>query len=389
MHIHTVKKGDTVFKIARAHSISPMKIIENNELENPDRLTVGQKLLILNPTRTYTVRGSDDLSKIAERFDVEYDKLLANNPYLYGNNKLYPGQILSIKYDAPKYGMAFANGYCYSDTTPERLSLAMPYVIYITVGAGRRNGDEVKMLFDDRAIISRAKENQKKVFLRVYDEGCDFSEGYMENLLGTLREKNYDGVMLASYNAMKNAPQNYAQFLVNLRKRLMENDLLLFSEVDGNEMTEVQDLCDGYTVTYQKSGLDNIPDFENGEAKMMRSFADKSEAAKAYIDIPSLAYMGDEEILISDAVELAYTAGQEIGYDDDKKISIFNFNRYRAGRREPVRVAYESLENLKAKLDLLGELGYMGISFDVMKVPVEYLMMFEVSFSHPKVYSDM
>lgn len=389
MQIHTVKKGDTVFKIARQHSISPMKIIENNELENPDRLTVGQKLLILNPTRTYTVRGSDNLRKIAERFDVDYDKLLANNPYLYGKEKLYPGQLLAIKYDAPKYGIAFANGYCYSDTTEDRLSLIMPYVIYLTVGAGKREGNKIKILFDDRSIINEAKKNGKKVLLRVYDDTEDFSEEYLDNILKSLKEKNYDGIMIASYKAQKNSAKKYADFLLALRKLLMENDLLLFSEIDGNELSDVRDLCDGYTITYEKSGMSDIPDFESGEASMMRTFAENSESGKAYIDIPTTAYMGNEEILVSDVANLAYLAGQEILYDDEKKISYFNFNRYRAGQREPVRVAHESLENLKAKLDLIGELGYMGISFDIMKIPVEYLMMFEACFSHPKIYSDM
>ena len=128
MQIHTVKKGDTIFKIARQHATSPMKIIENNELESPDRLSVGQKVLILNPTRTYTVRGSDSLLKISDRFGVKYDKLLANNPYLYGQDKLYPGQILAIKYDTPRFGLACANGYCYKDITKDRLSLALPYI---------------------------------------------------------------------------------------------------------------------------------------------------------------------------------------------------------------------------------------------------------------------
>ena len=46
MTIHTVKPGDTVFKIARMHGTSPMKIVEDNGLTNPDRLTVGEELLI-------------------------------------------------------------------------------------------------------------------------------------------------------------------------------------------------------------------------------------------------------------------------------------------------------------------------------------------------------
>lgn len=389
MQIHTVKKGDTIFKIARQYSTPPMKIIENNELEAPDRLAVGQKLLILNPTRTYTVRGSDELSKIAARFDVKYEKLLANNPYLYGRDKLYPGQILTIKHDMPKYGMASANGYCYKDVTSDRLSLAMPYITYLTVGSGRRVGDDIKKLFDDRNTVSEAKRNKKKVFLRIYDDYAEFSDSYAENLLKSLKEGEYDGVMLAASCAMKSAPDKYAAFLMNLKKRLMEEDLLLFSEIDGNDMADFPDICDGYTVMYEKACLENIPDFNDGEEKMMTDYASNFEAAKAYIDIPTLAYMGNEELLISEAENLAYTSGRDINYDGEKKICTFSYNKYRAGKRETVRVAFESLENLKAKLELVGGLGFMGVSFDIMKVPVEYLMLFEVMFSHPPIYGEM
>ena len=389
MHIHTVKAGDTIFKIARQYATSPMKIIENNELENPDRLTVGQKLLILTPTRTYTVRGSDTLQKIADRFGVKYETLLANNPYLSGSDRIYPGQLLAIKYDTPTYGMGVANGYYFKGTTPDRLSLAMPYLTYITVSSGKRDGDEIQTLFDDGEVISLAKQNVKMPLMRIYDGNTDFSDEYLENLVSHAKERGYKGVMLAAYKAMREAPSEYAEFLMKLKKRLMENDMLLFCEIDGNSDTRLPDVCDGYTIMYEKSCLDDIPTFDMGERRIMTGFAESSEPSKAYIDIPSFAYMGDEELTKSDAERLAYSAGREILYDEDRGVNYFHYNKYRAGKRETVRVAYESLENIKAKLELAGELGFMGISFDIMRIPVEYLMMFETMFRRPTIYSDM
>ena len=64
MIIHTVSQGETIFKIARKYSVQPTKIIEDNGLEG-DRLTTGQELLILTPTRTVTVRGGDTLASLA------------------------------------------------------------------------------------------------------------------------------------------------------------------------------------------------------------------------------------------------------------------------------------------------------------------------------------
>ena len=389
MQIHTVKPGDTIFKIARQYSTSPMKIIENNELENPDRLSVGQKLLILTPTRTYTTRGSDTLERIADRFGVTKESLYRSNPYLYGSDKLYPGQVLAIKYDTPPYGMACANGYYYNGTSADRLSLVLPYLTYITLGVGRRDKDGIELLFDDTDVVAMAKERGRIPLMRVYDGESGFSDAYADTLILLAKTHGYGGITLASYRAMRENKAEYEEFLMKLKKRLMEHDLRLFCELDGNRDTRLADVCDGYVIMYEKSSLDNIPTFEDGERRVMTEFAEHSEPSKAYIELPSLGYMGDEELLLTEAERLAHAAGQEILFDGEKKISHFHYNKYRGGKRERVRVAYESLENAKAKLDLAGELGFMGVAFDIMRVPVSYLMMFDTSFRRPTLYSDM
>ena len=386
MHIHTVRPGDTVFKIAREHSTSPIKIIENNELENPDALTVGQQLLILNPTRTYTVRGQDTLMRIADRFGVKYNSLHTGNPYLSGGDKLYPGQLLAIKYDTPKYGIACANGYCYKGVKLDRLSFVMPYLTYLTVAVGKREGDGVNLIFDDTDIIEAANKNGKIPLMRIYDDSLDFSEAYADTLLLLAKSHGYKGITLAAYKAARENSKALSGFLMNLKKRMMEYDMPLFTEIDGNSENTLPDICDGYVIMYEKCCLEDIPTFDEGERDVMESFSETSEPSKAYIDIPTYGYMGNEEITKAEANKIARTAGLEIMQDSERGICHFSYNKYRAGKKETVRVAYESLENIKAKLTLAGELGFMGISFDIMNIPTEYLMLFETMFSHPANY---
>lgn len=383
MKIHTVKAGDTVFKIAREHGVSPMKIIENNELQNPDRLVVGQKLLVLTPTRTYNVRGSDTLERISDKFGVKRKSLLAKNPYLAGTDKIYPGQLLAIKYDTPSYGLACANGYCYKGVTKDRLSLTAPYLTYLTVGAGARDADEVKLTFDDTAPLEFAKENGIIPLFRVYDRGGDFSDEYINNLLLMAKSHGYGGVTLASYAAAKNEPKKFEEFLTGLKKMLTEYGMSLFVEVDGNSEMQVPDMADGYVIMYEKCPLKNIPSIDEGERRVMEDFAKWHGGSRAYMDIASLGYMGDEEITKSDFEGLAHSAGKEIICDAERGVCHFEYNKYKNGQKEAVRVLFEDLENIKAKLALVGELGFMGISFDVMNIPVEYLMMFETMFSRP------
>ena len=380
MHIYTVKSGDTIFKIARKFSVSPMKIIENNELENPDSLSVGQKLVIVTPTRTYTVRGSDNVMRICDRFDIKKRDLYLKNPYLCGKDNLYRGQLLTIKEDTAPYGIAAANGYYFPKTSEERLSLCLPYLTYITVALGLREGGEIKFALDDTDVVKRAQEGGKIPLMRIYDKDLDFDEKYADELILLSKTHGYKGITLAPYRAMRENREGLGAFLFRLKEKLKEYGMLLFLEADGNGDLNIPDLCDGYAITYEKCMLPDIPSFAEGEERVMRTIASVAEPSRVYIEIPSYAYMGDEEITKSEAERLASSSRREILYDDEKKICHFDYNKYIGGKRESVRVRYESPENVKSKFDLIGELGLMGICFDIMRIPVEYLVMFESLF---------
>ncbi len=384
MQIHTVKEGDTVFKIARQYSTSPMKIIENNELQNPDRLTVGEKLMIFHPTRTYTVRGSDTLEGIANRFGVKKESLLASNPYLSGGDKLYPGQLLAIKYDAPKYGAGYGNGYYYRGVPMERLMLALPYISYLTVAAARRQNGEIRMTIDDTQPVKIAKERGKIPLLRIYDDGVTFDGDYASELTRTAKDRGYGGVTVAAYRAMRENKSGFEDFLMRLRRELIDDGLLLFCEIDANSEHRIKDIADGYVLMYEKCHLEDIPSFEDGEARMLYDFAENGNVGCAFLDLSPYAYVGGEEESISDTIGMARSSGKNIEYDSDKMICHFDYNRYVGGRRETVRATYESPENIKTKLELLSELGFMGVSFDIARIPVEYLLLFETMFSHPR-----
>ena len=70
-----------------------------------------------------------------------------------------------------------------------------------------------------------------------------------------------------------------------------------------------------------------------------------------------------------------------IEYDPERMICSFDYASFGRGERGRTTVRYEAMENIKAKLDLAGELGFMGISFDIMRVPIEHLMMISTSFA--------
>ncbi len=88
----TVKKGDTLFSIARNNNISTRDIININNLIPPFKLSIGQKLVI-PATRFYTVRENDTLYKVSRFFNVPMNQIVNINnlkpPYrIYKKQKL-------------------------------------------------------------------------------------------------------------------------------------------------------------------------------------------------------------------------------------------------------------------------------------------------------------
>ncbi len=93
--IHVLKKGETLYSLARQYGVTPDAIASANGIDDPRRLKVGQKLVIPAPSLSYTVRKGDTLYGIARAQGVSFSELLkANN--LSKDALIRPGQVLAI-----------------------------------------------------------------------------------------------------------------------------------------------------------------------------------------------------------------------------------------------------------------------------------------------------
>lgn len=380
MKIHRVKSGESIFSIAKEYAVLPTKIIEANGLLNPDRLLVGQELLILTPTRTHTVRGGETLNSICHRFSVNESEILAKNPALRGEKTVYPGQILTIKSDTPPGGTAFSNGYYYNHASIESLVSVLPYLTYVTVCAARVERDDVKLLFDDSRAVKTIRDAKRSPLLHLF---CDLGESRLDKTIVDTaillaKARGYDGINL-SMNGVSDY-KAFSDFLHSLKATLIEYGLLLFVELDKNSDADIEDCYDGIILSYSKLFSKTRPPFDEGEKCIFTDFAEKHESSKGYIELSAFAYTDGEILALDEAMRLAHTGKCEIIYDSDTKLCHFDYNKYTMGKRIPKTVYFESLENIKAKLGLISELGYMGISFDVSRTPLNYLMMFDGMF---------
>lgn len=114
---HRVRRGDTLWSIAKTHGVSLDRLASTNGLNRDGTLTVGQTLKIPGTATlaststdavpsavTYIVRAGDTLSRIATKFRVSIADLLGWNS-LSSHNVIKPGQRLVMYVDGRRSGI--------------------------------------------------------------------------------------------------------------------------------------------------------------------------------------------------------------------------------------------------------------------------------------------
>jgi len=100
MIIYTIKSGDSLWKIASYYHVSTASIVELNELSNPNRLVVGQALVIPTEAAFHTVKPGETLWSIAQAYGITLTAILQYNQ-ITNPNSISPGNVLLIP--APRH----------------------------------------------------------------------------------------------------------------------------------------------------------------------------------------------------------------------------------------------------------------------------------------------
>lgn len=93
---HTVRPGDSLWKLASRYDTTVDRIKRDNRLRS-ERLAIGQRLKIesgpATESRRYTVRGGDTIASIAKRHGISVNAMLNANG-LSRTSTIHPGQVL-------------------------------------------------------------------------------------------------------------------------------------------------------------------------------------------------------------------------------------------------------------------------------------------------------
>ncbi len=99
---YTIKRGDTLGAIASRYGITVQNIVNWNNIQNPNLIYPGQRLIIYGTYNTapnryyyYTVQKGDSLWRIARKYGVSVRWIVRLNG-IRNPNLIYPGQVLKI-----------------------------------------------------------------------------------------------------------------------------------------------------------------------------------------------------------------------------------------------------------------------------------------------------
>ncbi len=406
MIIHTVARGDSLFSIASRYGVPVSRIINDNLLGENARLVVGQDIVISFPPRTYTVRGGDTLTSIAEENGVSLLTLYQNNQFLNGEATVFPGQTLTIEREAPAFGAAAVNGYAYPFIDETVLRRTLPYLTYLSIFTyGIKNsGELIEPQGGDDRLISIAREygTTPLMMLTSLTEQGNFSNELVTEILSSeelsdrvieesarvLVEKEYGGIDVDFEYIGGEYADAYVGFLNRMKNRIGDGYLLFVSLApknrddqpgvlyEGHDYARIGDIADNNLVmTYEWGYTYGPPNAVSpiNEVRRVLEYADsRIQSDKVLMGFPNYGYdwplpyvKGEtkaETVTNVGAVALASERGADISYDETRQAPYFRYFDRPESFADSVEheVWFSNARNCDALLRLIDEFGLYG-----------------------------
>ena len=249
MKIHVVQEGDTIQSIAELYGVSVDNLVKDNNLTNPNNLSIGQTIVIATPKSVYTIKQGDSLGDIAKKFNISLIQLLANNPYLAESDYIYPGDNIIISYDKKDSLTTHGNTVPYIDKIT--LVKTLPYLTYLSVlnYTATREGNIIAY-YDDTEIIQTTKAfgvvplmllttltihgdaNIRTDFELLINE--DFQNRQIDTILDILKSKGYLGLNISFQYISESNIQLYESYLTKITNRLNKEGYEVFVTINPN-----------------------------------------------------------------------------------------------------------------------------------------------------------
>lgn len=411
MVIHTVKSGDTVYRIAKEYGTTTERIIADNDLADPSSLAVGQDLVILFPERVYTVQRGDTLDEIARMYGTTIQKLLQNNPILKGRSDIFEGQTIVISYTpSPTLGEITTNGYAYPFIETDTLRRTLPYLTYLSIFSYgiRSNGTLIAPIGEERLItLAKEYDTVPLMMLTSLGEGGTFSNELVADILrdeelsrrvivnavDRMKEKGYGGIDVDFEYISPDLREVYPEFL-RLLKTYMGDDYILFASLapktggnmrgllyEGHDYASVGAAADKALLMTYEWGYAYGPPLAISPINNVRAVLDygvtQIPPEKILMGVPNYGYNWTlpfnrerpaEALGNVEAVNLALRKNAEIRYDETSQAPYFTYFDKVGPQAVEHIVWFENARSTDALLRLVREYNIDGAAiWNIMK----------------------
>ena len=404
MKIHVVKPGDNIYSIAQMYNVSPQKIIQDNELKDPNNLVVGETLVIRSPDNVYVVKPMDTLQKIANMNNTTTIELLQNNPYISNTSVIYPGEEVVINYkDEPKRGDIEVIGYAYPNIDRKVLFKTLPYLTYLTLFTYGITNDGELIGIDDDDLIQIARNYGVAPLMLIStltEEGTfsnelahrilndqDVQNNLINNILETMKAKKYYGLDVDFEYILPEDRDKYVSFIKNLTDRLNAEGFKVLTALatktsstqegllyEAHDYKKLGDVSNKVLLMTYEWGYTYGPPMAVAPADKVKEVLDYAvteiDPSKIYMGIPNYGYdftlpyekgkSKADSVSNVEAVDLAKKVKGEIQFDDISKAPYYIY--YDSNGKQH-RVWFEDARSIMDKLDLYSDYDFSGVGY--------------------------
>lgn len=403
MEIHVVREGETLYSVARSYGVPVSLLMTDNGITDPERLVVGEALVIQFPQQVYIVRPGDTLFSIARSSGLTLRQLYRNNPILGGEPVIWPGQTLVLSYAGEKEGTLSVNGYAYPFVDKDLLQATVPYLTFLTPFTYGITAQGTLVDLDDRVLIAMAKDGGAAplMHLSTLTEDGGFSNELahlvltdsrvqnelIANIERTLRERGYMGLDVDFEFVFAEDAQAYANFIQNLSSRLGPQGYPVVAALapkvsadqpgllyEGHDYRRIGEAADKVLLMTYEWGYTYGPPMAVAPLPNVRRVVEYAltelPAEKIWLGVPNYGYdwplpfvKGESKATsISNqyAVVLAQRYGVHIQYDTYAQSPFFRYMDENGIEHE---VWFEDARSIRAKLALVPEYNLDGVGY--------------------------
>lgn len=402
MIIHVVKQGESLYFISRLYNVPVSKIASDNGLVNPNRLVIGQALVIIGGVIRHTVTVGQNLYTIAVTYGLTTSELIAANPQLTTTSQIYPGQIINIPSSTRKLGTIEVNGYALPNINMEVLRKTLPDLTYLSIFSHQVKADGSLIDIKDAPLIAAARQAKIAPLLVITNLSPDggfnsplvhtilssekLQDTLLNNVVQTIQTKKYYGLNIDFEYIYPADRASYASFLKKTVEKLKPLGIPVTTALapkisadqkgllyEAHDYPVIGEIVSNVILMTYEWGYTNGPPMAVAPLNAVRRVLDYAVTAiprnKILMGIPNYGYdwtlpykIGTKATTVSnvEAVDIAAKWGAQIKFDIPSQAPFFYY--YDDKGKQHV-VWFEDARSIKAKLELVNEFRLGGVSY--------------------------